>query len=109
MSTECEVAWAAGLFEGEGIVTNWGYQRRLELATTDHDVLLRFQAVMGCGTVLGEKRKMAHYKPIWRWRLSGWLDVERSARALLPWLGSRRRAQVEDLLAHPARAWVRRS
>lgn len=44
-----KIAWAAGLFEGEGC-SSWNNRNKrisLQLATTDEDVVLRFKRAIG--------------------------------------------------------------
>ncbi len=110
MPTNAEVAWAAGLFEGEGSAVSvfrskHGYTRMLALSSSDLDVLERLQQVMG-GSVHEEHRTIgpnwpAHYKQMWQWRVTRWEDIERIGTLLLPWLLSRRRAAMELLLSRP--------
>lgn len=97
-----EIAWAAGIYEGEGTCY---MQRRakgtrsdiatLKVVMTDEDIVRRFGAVVGVGSISGphaDKRK-ASYKPTWRYIVHG-----TRARAVLemffPWLGERRKAQA---------------
>ena len=87
MIPECDRAYIAGLFDGEGCVSYKQYNRkrknnkkayptwqiRLEIAMTDQSVLLWLNEVLGVGTV-GEKRYKTKYtagwKKQWRWRCS---------------------------------------
>jgi hypothetical protein len=45
-----EIAWAAGLFEGEGSITRFGrpgkFDLRVSLNMTDEDVVRRFDAIV---------------------------------------------------------------
>ena len=85
MMTETDVAYIAGLFDGEGCITYKQYMRKrshnkkpyptwnikMEMAMTDKSVLLLVQDLLGCGTV-NEKRYKTPYtvgwKKQWRWR-----------------------------------------
>jgi hypothetical protein len=101
-----DFAWACGLFEGEGSIRNHldanskRNVRRLALGTTDLDVLERFQSIMG-GSILRTAHCRPGYKPVWRWQLTHWDDLEPLLRRMLPYLGIRRRAAAEALLANP--------
>ena len=105
MAHEVEHAWAAGLFEGEGSVTTQpsGTRGRLRvrfsLATTDEDVILRFQRVLGCGTVRGPFMKKGALKPQWSYYAGRAEHVQHIAAILRPYLGSRRSAKLEECLA----------
>ena len=87
MIPECDRAYIAGLFDGEGCVSYKQYNRkrahnkkayptwqiRLEIAMTDKSVLMWLNEILGVGTV-GEKRYKTKYtagwKKQWRWRCS---------------------------------------
>ena len=87
MIPECDRAYIAGLFDGEGCVSYKQYNRkrahnkkayptwqiRLEIAMTDKSVLVWLNETLGVGTV-GEKRYKTKYtagwKKQWRWRCS---------------------------------------
>ena len=87
MIPECDRAYIAGLFDGEGCVSYKQYNRkrahnkkayptwqiRLEIAMTDKSVLVWLNEILGVGTV-GEKRYKTKYtkgwKKQWRWRCS---------------------------------------
>ena len=105
---QTDLAWAAGLFEGEGSVIVYERQSRLELTSTDMDVLLRFQSVLG-GKVTEGKSRAPHLKPLGKWWVSNWTDVRRCAELLLPWMCQRRRARLEELLEQPRRSWLRKT
>jgi hypothetical protein len=101
-----ELAWLAGLFEGEGSVIHRGYsrskQRGVVIAMTDKDVIERAALITQVGSVTRMPDTRSG-KPMWRWTLSRWCDLEPLLREMLPWLGIRRRAKVEALLADPPR------
>ena len=82
---ETDLAYIAGLFDGEGHVQYKQYMRqrkhnikpyptwsiRMEMAMTDRSILLWVRETLGVGTV-GEKRYKTRYtktwKKQWRWR-----------------------------------------
>ncbi len=84
---DTDVAYIAGLFDGEGCVSYKQYMRkrphnkkpyptwqiRLEIAMTDKSILIWVNEMLGVGTV-GEKRYETKYtkgwKKQWRWRCS---------------------------------------
>jgi len=105
---ELELAWACGLFEGEGHIhckvgTKGYFERHVVLNTTDLDVLERFQRALGFGQILGPYQpKQAHHKPMYRWRACGWEEQKRAVELMYHMLGERRRAQADLLLANPA-------
>lgn len=98
----CDDAWAAGLFEGEGYVSVQRTARgrpkvRVAINMTDRDVLERFARIMG-GHVLGPYDRGGR-KPMFTWQRGGF-DVLRDAFARFePYLGERRTARFREVLA----------
>jgi hypothetical protein len=102
MSTEAEIAWAAGFFKGEGYFSS--VTRTLKdgprvypamgINNCDLDMLLRFQSIVDVGTV--KPRKISKYgvKPQFRWIVTARADVERVRDMLWPWLSPRRRERA---------------
>src|SRR5579872_2209021 len=99
-SNEAMVGWAAGLFEGEG---SWyldrdGYTLRACLTMTDKDVVEKFAALIGRGS-FGSRARYANRKQEWGWRLRGSDVVIEMAQAFWPYLGERRRARFDEIMA----------
>lgn len=99
----CEVAWAAGLFEGEGTIVIYGKGGRrvnLALASTDLDVVARFCAIVGAGSVGTKSRRnmAAHHKTQYQWMLGNNAEVVRVLTLLRPWLGDRRGERADQAL-----------
>lgn len=99
--TDVEIAWFAGIFEGEGcIATTRSKYPWLQVAMSDEDVIRRLHSVSGCGTVRALATRPG-YKPMWEWRAGKRTDVARLLCAMAPLLGERRRAkalEAADLL-----------
>jgi hypothetical protein len=98
--SEMEIAWLAGLFEGEGtIVIRHRKFVRLVIGMTDRDVIERVDALVpmpnGPRRKTGEK---AHYKDQFIWYAQRAPIVESLLNAMLPWLGDRRRARAIEAL-----------
>lgn len=112
MADAPEVAWAAGLFEGEGTAFVSGGGQRLAIEMTDYDVLLRFQRTVGCGSLAARAPRpsaQAHHKQVWVWQVAHKMDVILVGELLLPYLGRRRTEAVERVLeAARARRTLRR-
>ena len=100
-----DLAWAAGLFEGEGTITmrrqaQRGYSYEywgLAIAMTDEDVVRRFHEVIELGRVTGPVPTKGG-QPIYIWRSSSQPDIYAVLAALYPWLGGRRRSRAEECL-----------
>ena len=96
-----QIAWFAGLFEGEACVaTNKGDDRywRILISMTDLDVLERAQAVMGAGTIQPLRKRQPHHKDAWILAIHKRGDVIRVLKAVQPYLGIRRSAKVDQAL-----------
>ena len=99
-----DLAWAAGLFEGEGSFT---FARRgkyvsivAELGMTDEDRVKRFQEVLGIGnTTVHTKPIKTHWKTMYLWKTGSFEGVQAVISMLWPWLGPRRRNRAKEILA----------
>lgn len=93
-----DIAWAAGLFEGEGW---WGPRARTSaeaiVGMTDRDVVERFAAVVGVGRISIEERAEGR-KTLYRWSVCNAADVRMLIHLFWPWLGTRRRESATVLL-----------
>lgn len=102
------IAWAAGLFEGEGSIFLVNQKRsngktysypRMELKMTDKDVVEKFKKVVVFGNIHYKdvpSRKDNH-KVSWCWQLTEKELCERVLSSFWPYLGKRRRAKIIDL------------
>lgn len=101
--TKSDLAWAAGLFEGEGCATVNKYKSgnggrpTMQLQMTDEDVVRKFHAVIGMGKVYGPYRPSGH-KEVWRWYVDGFEAVQAIAAMFWFYLGSRRKAKLRTVL-----------
>lgn len=109
-----EIAWAGGLFEGEGCFTTLnqthslakGRSRtyrypRARVVMTDEDAIRRFHDAVGFGVVYGPLQ--AHsgpaHKPVFEWQAYTFEHVQAPYAMLYPWLCGRRRARGAEVLA----------
>lgn len=99
MATRLEIAWAAGLFEGEGCATISSGQRqpRLQLQMVDEDVVRRFHRIVDCGAVHGYPYEHPR-QDVWQWSVQGAADVLTLGQVLLPHLGGRRSERLREVL-----------
>ena len=61
------IAWAAGLFDGEGTILFSGNRVTAQMSMTDLDLLERMQASFG-GSIYAIAKRKAHWKDAWVWR-----------------------------------------
>lgn len=92
--TRENLAWAAGLFEGEGCIRDY----QLVINMTDADVLKKFHFIVGFGSFLGpiNRNVPAYWKPMYRWTGSGAGRVYPFLAAIWQFLGDRRRTRAEE-------------
>tara|TARA_R110002050_G_scaffold87307_1_gene184992 strand:+ start:354 stop:671 length:318 start_codon:yes stop_codon:yes gene_type:complete len=95
------IAWATGLFEGEGSIFLHPTCASvcLSMTQTDVDILYRLQQLFG-GSI-GPKNyraKPAHYKPQFQWKLQRAKEVRSILEQMLPLLGERRACKALDAL-----------
>lgn len=105
MSREAEIAWAAGVFEGEGCFSLMQQRGRSSvsllavLGMTDRDVVARFHEIVGVGNVTIRDRPDPRHKRQWIWQAAAIDDVRHVIRLFSPWLGERRSARAAEVLA----------
>jgi len=117
MISELDLAYIAGLFDGEGSISYKQYMRkrthnkkayptwqiRMEMAMTDRSILMWVCEVLGVGTV-GEKRYKTPYavgwKKQWRWRCTH-RDAYYVCRLIWPWSHTKL-DKVQQIIAHYA-------
>lgn len=109
MITPEQIAWAAGLIEGEGSIQSAVRSRRgsngepllyvrIRVVMTDRDVLERLASIFG-GTAVVEYRNLQGLgtKQLYRWEIGTRAAVTEVCDLIYPWMGSRRREQIDRL------------
>lgn len=103
--TRENLAWAAGLFEGEGSIGRHNLKRggrpqwRMTMASTDEDVLRRFHEIVGVGHISGPYcHKNPKHKPYWQWCNIRRAWVFALLVAFWPWLCMRRREKAAQAI-----------
>lgn len=104
---EIDIAWAAGLFEGEGSFSATrprGTRRpylRATMQSMDRDVLERFQEVIGFGSIytIRPDPRLSHGRPIYQWACASEAKFILLLDMIGPHLGVRRRQRAAELLA----------
>ena len=111
-----EIAWAAGLFEGEGCI-NYKHQGKrgsggqLRLGMNDKDVVERFREIVGCGGLYPHRPGTGSNVPCWTWYVYAAEKVTAILNAFMPYFGERRRAKALETLEVTAHitAWANRT
>jgi len=104
-----DLAWAAGLWEGEGcfacgVAGNASKGRTISaiLSMTDQDVVEHFRDVIGFGKISQPTPSKGH-KQAYRWSVHNFEKVQALIGYLYPYLGARRREKAASVLAHANR------
>ena len=109
LSDDAWVAWAAGLYDGEGCSallqhrTHAGYMTA-ELSVTQSSligspaVLQRFLTIVHAGSISGPYRQRSATKDVYRWKASARADVERVIAQLWPFLSGPKRQQAQRVI-----------
>jgi hypothetical protein len=96
--SEVEVAWMAGLLEGEGYFARHQGLPRIQLQMTDFDIIERAKEITGgCGSISKATDPRGGRKQAKRWELTG----ERAAilmERILPHMGSRRAEKIAEVV-----------
>ena len=97
VTAEHDNAWLAGLLEGEGCFSNNGGSIYVSLQMTDKDVVER--VAMLCGTTaVFQPSESEKWLPIYRCVVYSH-RAEIVMRKILPWMGARRTARIQECLA----------
>lgn len=98
-----DIAWAAGVFEGEGCFSFSTHPVRpnkvftARLSMTDKDVVDRFARAVKFGRIGTRRPYQSHHLPQYTWTAHGFETVQALAAAFWPWLGMRRRAKIREI------------
>jgi hypothetical protein len=93
------LAWAGGLFEGEGCISQktWG-TAVMRLQMTDEDTVRRFARIVGVGQLSGPHEHGVGRKQTWIWSLCKSDYVIAIIAALWPFLGIRRQSKATEVM-----------
>jgi len=94
----CDVAWLAGILEGEGSWVRKGKDRvSVQVAMTDRDIVYRLRKITGVGNIFGPYKREAHHKELWVWSVGAINHARDVTDKVLPYLGQRRKAKAVKL------------
>ena len=93
-----DLAWLAGLFEGEGCIWEKRGRPILEIAMTDEDPVRHAHAVAGVGVVNQKRQVTKGGKHIWVWSVGRIEHAVGLAMTLYPMLGERRQKRIRECL-----------
>lgn len=98
-----DIAWVAGVFEGEGTIyfNKRGYSVHTSIRMDDRDVVERIHAIMGFGKFSQRSELRTSGKTViqYNYQVSTAKDVIVFLEAILPYLGLRRRERALQAIA----------
>jgi hypothetical protein len=95
------IAWLAGLIEGEGcfyIQPGRTGSSLIKVQMTDEDVIRKCERIAGCGVITGPHHRVAGQKAVWTWTVARGKHVLALAYAIYPFMCSRRQAKLVTLV-----------
>jgi hypothetical protein len=95
---ESLLAWAAGLFDGEGTIYISKARIRASVHMTDLDILETFRSNFG-GFIHPQKKQKEHHKKSWRWSLQASDKAMSFLTDILPFLHARRSKRVAEAIS----------
>lgn len=108
---ELQVAWAAGILEGEGCFSifqrktaKWNHKSlAIHCEMADEDVIRKLQAVFNVGTVNVRENTKGRTdsrprKKTWIWSVQNHAGIEKVCQYVLPYMGERRSLKIKELL-----------
>jgi hypothetical protein len=99
-----ELAWASGLFDGEGCISigrNRGSLMaypNMTMAMQDQDAVLRFHAAVGVGTVGVRPPHGTNQRALYTWRADSFENTQAVIALLWYGLNARRKARAREVL-----------
>lgn len=98
--TEAQVAWLAGIYEGEGsCAITGGRAIRVSITMTDQDVMESIANLTTLGSVRTVPQRNENYKQAYTWSI-GSSDAVLFLQAIMPWLGHRRTERAQAAIAN---------
>lgn len=101
MVSNHNMAWVAGILEGEGcFYLNKKANApvcRVQVLMSDEDVINKLAETTGCGSVYRLTKK-PNRKQVWGWTVAKQLDVHDILLRVKPYMMARRRAKLDELL-----------
>jgi hypothetical protein len=104
--SEADLAWLAGLLEGEGSFYASGSRAKngvmyrypqIKVSMTDRDVIERVAQMFGIKVSVNSREKRREAKQIYSAQINGSRAME-LMQQLLPWMGKRRSQKIKELL-----------
>lgn len=105
---ESDLAWLAGLLEGEGSFIEFrdtrsrAWRCKVYLKMTDLDIIERAHRIAGVGRICeaNAPSKPKHWQEFWQWQVQSVPDALYVMLGVLPYMGERRSEKIQEILHH---------
>lgn len=92
-----DIAWVAGIIEGEGTFSSTKSSRYMEVSMTDEDTIQKCYDKLQIGHVRGPYFRQGK-KSFWVWHVAEAIDLSRLMLAIAPLMSIRRKNQMKGLI-----------
>jgi len=92
-----EIAWVAGILEGEGCWTQTRNGWSIQVGMSDKDIIERLKSLTAVGHIYDQKSRQESHKAMYTWHVFRQHHREWLTSKVWPWLGERRRARIKEL------------
>lgn len=94
--SEAEIAWVAGIIEGEGTFAVRNNSAWIRVGMSDEDTIQKLQAITGVGRIHTYQRD--EYKTMYLWSVARKVERDALANLILPWMSTRRTDRIKTWL-----------
>jgi hypothetical protein len=97
---DIDIAWLAGLYEGEGTCGVFGKNKSVQavIQMRDEDVIRRVNDLFPATRIGFHEDKRPNHSAMYLWRIQDRHRVKRFLELIMPYMGRRRAEQAQDVL-----------
>lgn len=111
-NNDTDIAWLAGIIEGEATFVWQQGRPRIVVAMTDLDIIEKIESIVESGTKIYVDEK-PNCKPLYKWGVSKRSTLVDLMQKIRPHMGQRRGARIDEFLQwyrdnpHQRRKWLK--
>lgn len=97
---QLQIAWVAGLLEGEGtFVRRSGNSCVISCEMTDKDTIQKLFSFVGAGNIYFCPSRNEAWKDTWKWQLTDSMCILELLQSIYPWMSDRRKIAIDIVLS----------
>lgn len=97
---ELQIAWVAGLLEGEGtFIRRSGNSCVISCEMTDKDTIEKLFSFVGTGNIYFCSARNEAWKDTWKWQLTDSLCILELLQLIYPWMSDRRKIAIDIVMS----------